>query len=358
MQVKFNLSDEDINKISEEAEAYKREYKERGMFQPGVPICFLGDGTYVFRIYPDRDAHGFIRLIKRVWIHGKVRIDDDKFRWFWKDERVDKLFGEAKEAGMEKMWGKFLYQYTSREQGYMMAHFYESADEQWTKKGQPYAVILDRRQMFAIQDFITELHPDDKRQILNPNNPAPGIKLSITRGGGKANVSCGIAGMTKFELPDLQFKDEDGNPIEYKGLDHVYITEKDKLADEDFFMLRNGVYQEIANFKALGGGAKDRSSEGHKLGQNEKTPSAEVAGSGFATQQTTQANSVVSAATPAAQSGEKQCRLADQTKINPKMAEAYPDARFGNKPNKSTPYCLACSFEEDCTIETQKSKAA
>jgi hypothetical protein len=92
----------------------------------------------------------------------------------------------------------------------MMAHIFECPESEYTKPRQTYGVVLDRRQMFSIHDFVAELHPDDKRQMLDPNNVAPGIKLSITRGSGKANVSCGIAGMQKLELPDLQFKDDDG----------------------------------------------------------------------------------------------------------------------------------------------------
>jgi hypothetical protein len=386
MPYNFQLSDDDFARINEDAEQYRKEYKERG-FQVGVPVCFLGDGNYIFRLYPDRDAKGFARVIKKAWIHTGITVEEKKLR-FWSDERVNKLFAEAEEAGLEKIFGKPIYQFKSREQGYIMAHMYECPETEYTKPGNTYATVVNRRQMFAIQDFIAELHPDDKRAILDPNNPAPGIKLQNTKGSGKANVSCGIAGMQKLTLPALEFKDDDGNPIEYNGLDQVYITENDKISDEDFFKLRNMVYTEIANFKASGGLAKDKSAEGHKFSDKAlESPAPLISHSTGPSQafhasqagnlnpeprapqeakpapeapKAAAASSTAPAlAAPTTATGEEiRCRLADQCKSNPKMAEAYPDARFGNHPEKSTPYCLACSFEEECTVVTAKAKKA
>jgi hypothetical protein len=358
MKFNFNMSPDDINKINEEAEAYRKEYKERGGFQSGVPICFLGDGTYVFRIVPDRDSKGFIRLIRRAWIHQRVPVDDRKLR-FWKDDRVDKLFEEAEEAGLEKIWGKPLYQFKSREQGYMLAYYFESSNDEFTKSKQFYGTVLDRRQMFAIQDFVAELHIDDKRQILDPNNAAPGIKLQITRGSGKANVSCGIAGMTRLEIPEIEFKNEEGEAIEYKGLDHIYITEDDKISDEDFFKLKGAVYEEITNFKAAGGKAKDKSSEAHKFSDKAADPSITNASSASSpVTATPQQASTSTAVTTAVDPDEIKCILAEQCKINPKMAEVYPNVAFGNKPSRPTPFCLACDIEEQCTMATAKRNKA
>jgi hypothetical protein len=379
MAFQFNLTDEDITRLSNEAEAYRKEYKERG-FQAGVPICFLGDGTYVFRIYPDHDSRGFARILKRAWIHTGIPIEGDKKLRFWKDDRVNDLFQEAEDAGMEKIFGKQIYQFKSREQAYMMLHYYESSNDEYTKPRTSYGTILSRRQVFAVQEFIAGMYIDDKRAILDPSHPAPGIKLQITRGSGKANVSCGIAGMQKLTLPELEFKDEDGNLIEYAGLDHIYITEQDKISDEDFFKLRVLVRAEIASFRAAGGKAKDKSAEGHRF-------SDKAAESPGPSQTVSQAIGGPSQSFHASQAGDLQataaklangpptasqavvsieanadgirCRLADQAKINAKVAEAYPDARFGNKPSKTTAYCLACSFEEECTLATEKrTKAA
>jgi hypothetical protein len=363
MKFNFNLGNEDINKINEDAEAYRKEYKERGGFQAGVPVCFLGDGTYVFRILPDRDSKGFVRLIRRAWIHSRIPVEGKKLR-FWKDDRVDNLLTEAADAGLEKIWGKPVWQYKSREHGYMMAYFYESSDEEFTKAKHYYGAILDRRQMFAIQDFIAGLHLDDKRKMLDPNNAAPGIKISIARGSGKANVSCGIAGMTALDLPDLEFKNEDGEVIPYTGLDSIYINEDDKISDEDFFKLKNAVYEEITNFRASGGKAKDKSSEAHKFSDKAaEAPTTSNASSASVTavpQQSAsvQASSSTAVMTTAANPDEIECRLANQCKINAKMSEVYPNVRFANKPTKANPFCLACDYEELCTIATEKAKKA
>jgi hypothetical protein len=62
--------------------------------------------------------------------------------------------------------------------------------------------------------------------------------------------------------------------------------------------------------------------------------------------------------TAAANPDEIKCILADQCKTNAKMAEVYPNAAFGNKPSRPTPFCLACDYEELCTIATEKKKKA
>jgi hypothetical protein len=343
MAFKFDMKDDEYDQISDEAKAYQKEYKESGGFQAGVPVCFLGDGNYIFRIYPDRDSKGFIRLFRRAYIHNGITIGGKKFR-FWQDERVNQLVQEAADAGMEKIFGKALYTFRSKENGYMMVHLYECPESEYTKPKNSYAAVLNRRQMFAVQDFIAELHPEDKRQILDPNIPAPAIKLSITRGAGKSNVSCGIASMQKLLLPELEFKDENGALIEYKGLDHVYITEEDKLSDDDYFALRTAVHSEITNFQALGP-AQDHSAEAHKIGQSPSESPPPQTSPAVSTPQLDEHGNV-------------RCRLAEAGKINPKMAETYPGAKFGNKPEGITPYCLACEVEALCKDATKKQKAA
>lgn len=380
-QYSFNWSDDDIKKVSEDAEKYREDYKKSGQtFQAGVPICFLGDGNYIFRIYPDRDPNGFARIIKRAFIHNRKTPVEGLYLRCWEDDRINKLFKEAEEAGLEKIWGNFLYMYRSQERGYMMSHLFEAPpDNDYAKPKNSYAIILDRRQIFAIQDFIAELHPDDKRALLDPNNAAPGIKLSITRGSGKANVSCGIAGMQRLTLPVLDFKDEDGAPIEYTGLDQVYITENDRISDENFFKLKKAVGEEIANFKAAGGHAKDLSAEGHKFkDQSDKatdssqerkdntTTTSETSTKDSKEQQISSGtvsdvkkteskstNSVTETETDTIR-----CRLEEQTRVSPALKATYPDAAFGNKPSKATPYCMICDIESECAELTKKRKAA
>jgi hypothetical protein len=358
MAYKFEYQEIDSQKISEDAEKFCKDYKESSQFQTGVPVCFLGDGTYIFRIYPDRDAKGWPRIIKRAWIHGRIPVDEKRSIRFWADDRVDKLLEEAAETGLEKLWGKFLYQYRSREQGYMMAHFYEvPAGQEYTKKGESYATVLDRRATYAIQNFIAELHPNDKKQLLDPNLDAPGLRLQITKAGSKSNVSCGIAGMTKLSLPPLEFKDDDGKEIEYKGLDYVYIKETDKVSDEDFFKIRQNISAEIQSFKSNNGPAVDKSAEAHRIG--DKVPNNSNS------KETNKIEDKVSEAREQAKEtvttkskNDIECRLYEQGKASEKVRSQYPDARYGNKPEKSNPYCLACDWESECEDATAKAKAA
>jgi hypothetical protein len=163
--------------------------------------------------------------------------------------------------------------------------------------------------------------------------------------------------MTRLEIPEIEFKDEDGAIIEYKGLEHIYITENDKISDEDFFKLKNAVYDEITNFRAAGGKAKDRSSEAHKIG--DKAADTHITNGSPAPvtavpQQSAQVSS--STAITATDPDEIKCILAEQCKTNPKMAEVYPNVAFGNKPSRPTPFCLACDVEELCTMATEKAK--
>jgi hypothetical protein len=246
----------------------------------------------------------------------------------------------------------------------MMVHLYDSPPgNEYALPKKSYGAVLDRRQIFAIQDFIAELHPDDKRQMLDPNNAAPAIKLSIAKGAGKANVSCGIASMQRLELPPLEFKDEDGAPIEYKGLDHIYITENDKISDENFFKLKQAVTQEIINFKSAGGNVKDLSSEGHKIGDRTADKPEEVKETKSEPKKE-ERNPKPDPKPVAAAEAEKseetgvRCRLAEQTLVSPSLKEAYPNAAFGNKPEKITPYCMVCDWESECKILTEKNRKA
>jgi hypothetical protein len=250
MTYSFRFEEEDISKISKDADDFVKEYITSGSLQRGVPICFLGDGTYVFRIYPDRDARGRPRLIKRVWLHYKIPIAGKRKVRFWKDDRVDKLFDEARQAGLENLWGKPIHQYKSREQAYMMAHFYEvPTGQKYTEMNKAYGTIIDKRSIIAIQNLIAGLDLEDMRDLFDPNNSAFCIRLSIARARSKSVVSCSIA-VQKAILPPLEFKDDEGNKIEYTGLDGIYIRETDAISDEDFHKLKQAVTNEKAADKS------------------------------------------------------------------------------------------------------------
>jgi hypothetical protein len=141
--------------------------------------------------------------------------------------------------------------------GYAMVRIFDCpSGGQYIKRETSMAIIMQPRATNAFSEFITSLHPDDKRKLLDPTIPAPAIRLSIIRGA-RSYASCGIT-MDAYTLPALVFKDDDGQDIPYNGLDDIYIKNDEILSDEDFLEFKRGAMAELEKFKSISGGEARR----------------------------------------------------------------------------------------------------
>jgi hypothetical protein len=59
MAYSFRFENGDIKKLADEAINFVKGRRNSGSLRTDPPICYLGEGRYIFRIYPDRDINGF-----------------------------------------------------------------------------------------------------------------------------------------------------------------------------------------------------------------------------------------------------------------------------------------------------------
>jgi hypothetical protein len=141
----------------------------------------------------------------------------------------------------------------------------------------------------------------------------------------------------------------------------IYITESQNISDEDFFMLKKAVYDDS---KLAGICGKPRTSRPRLTSLDKAADPASnplrrqllllILSLRLNRHKLNSDNFCIHCCCCSVIYRRDQCRLADQCRNNPKMAEAYPDVKFGNKPSRSTPYCLACDYEEECRVATEK----
>jgi hypothetical protein len=110
----FNLSDQDIDSITKDAKQFGKEFNEGRKLTPRVPFGFLGKGSYIFRLYPDRDANGRTRILKRLRVHTKLHISSEKAVRCVDDPRVATVIANLEKAGVTHLWGNPLYRYKAQ----------------------------------------------------------------------------------------------------------------------------------------------------------------------------------------------------------------------------------------------------
>jgi hypothetical protein len=358
----FAFDDKDVVAIDEQAKTFKKEYTESsGSGEASPKVVFLQEGHHTFRFYPDRDKNGMARIVKRIWIHRGLQINPKRKVWIWEDDRVNGLISELQKEGMENLLGKPIWQWYSQELGLACIHMFDTQDQEWHPVGSTVIVMLDKRQIFSIQDFISELHPEEKRKLLDPNTDGLGIKISVTKAGAKSNTSVGVT-MRMLALPmPPQMTTQDPNVrLPFEGLDKVYIQETDKLEQADWEEFRKNVYSELEKWKAQKGQAADATGAGADFSKKDgpgpnpgTTPDvnpnkSESNSSTPVKTETSSASNVTSSVT---------CPLAEKIKIKPEMVNDYgPDVRFGSHPTKNNPYCVICEHEEQCIEVTVKGR--
>jgi hypothetical protein len=387
MPYEFKYQDADTEILDKQANEYKEKYlSNSGGGATGTRAwqAYVQDGTHTFRFYPDRDAKGYARLIRRAWVHRGLPIGPKKKVWVYGDERVDALMNEIEQEKMTTIFGKKTWQWKSAEVGVACAHVFESSDKEWTIAGHTMVLLLQKRQIFAFQEFVADLHPEDKRKMFDPSLDAVGINFKVNHAASKSNVSVGIAGtrLLHLAMPPQLVADDRETLIPFEGLDKVYITEDQKLSDEDFLEFKKAVYTELEKFKAQGGQATDVTGGGGNGGNNVTSfkDTGPAAGPQSPTPQPTQPTpsnpepnpkpSPPLNPTPKPQDPEpppaaaivpndERCGLAARIKAKPEQAEIYGHGiTFGNRPDKRNPYCTICDYEKDCIELTLSNREA
>jgi hypothetical protein len=361
MAYNFSFTDQDIESIDEQAKAFQKQYKESGERRERESrprMSFLSEGKYTFRIYPDRDKKGNPRISRRVWTHQGLPIGEKRRAYVWQDKRVDDLVNELQREGVTKLGDNVnIWSCKSRSTHLMCVYIFESNDLTWNPPGSTLVWQLNDRQGFALQNWILDLHPEEKRLFLDPNNDkAPGIRLSIDGKGPKANVSISQAGMRGRPLPmPPKLWDSASEEIfhEFTGLDAIYLNEEeDKLSDEDFEEFRKFAYIELEKFKALNGPSSDTTQKGYKFG-NGSGRSAESSDLRVLPKTSGPLDN------PSPDTGTKPCPLAAAMKTKKDLKDKFGEnVQYGNRPGQINPYCQICDWEDDCQEVTLKNQRA
>ena len=391
----FALTDDDVEQITADAQQFQREYKESGGLGDWPMSTFLPEGNHVARIYPDRGEGGRARLIRTVFMHNSFPINEqgDTVR-IWADQRVDRILKEAEDQGLVTIRvgdkDKKIWMWKSRPVGIACCYWIESSDAKTIPVGKTCLAILDNRQMFSFNDFIANQHPEDKRKLIDPNNPAPGIRFSVTKGH-KSNTSVGISGMRNYALPmpPMMLRNDKEAEIPFTGLDRLFIEESDRISDEDLTSFENFIRGQIVKARAAGSLAKDTTGKGFKFGnrrgngedEQKALPAPQEAGPapwegdaakvpppGQKSATALPEKSEALPANPVPETGNRHCPLAEKIAAIPSKGVEFEEEKngkvmFGNRPGKSNPYCSVCDNEDACREATianraEKQKAA
>jgi hypothetical protein len=286
MAYNFTFSDKDVDVIDQQAKDFTQQFSDSSNtdkeYEPRPYVSYMSEGTYTFRIYPDRDKRGFARLSRRIWTHRSLPVGvfpDGNYRrlWgIWSDKRIDGILKELRDKGMTRLTKVAelpLWRYESQSNHIVCLHMFESSDPKYNPPNATYYVQLNDGQQFALQNWVNHLHPEDKRIILDPNNDkAPGIRMSVTKVSKKNVVNVDQAGMRPLPLPmPPKIRDAKAEDVfhDFTGLDEIVITEKDTISDADFDGFRKIMYEELAEFTASSGPPKDTTKLGYKLPSKE-----------------------------------------------------------------------------------------
>jgi hypothetical protein len=390
MAYNFTFSDQDLEVIDNQARDFTTQFSGNSNtsreYEPRLYIPFLKAGNYLFRIYPDRTRDGFVRLTRQVQVHRGIPIGfyrDGNVRRIhpkgvWADKRIDDLLQNLQKQGIDRqriVAGEALWTYMSQSYYLTCIHMFESSNEERNPSKSSYIVQLNNTQHFAFQDWIQDRHPEQKRLILDPNNDnAPGIRMSIKKKpDGKYNINFETITIPNVSLalpmpPKLRDAKLPDMFHDFNGLDSIMITEEDRISDEEFFEFKKIMYAELEKYKASAPPPKDTTQLGYKLPSDErgKTLLRDELDDDIPFDQGSSTEPELlepeSSKGTDLEASDEYCLLADKIKAKPDMMEAYGNGvRYGNRPNRSNPYCLVCDIEEGCiqeTVKNQNSQAA
>lgn len=221
-----SFTPDQLGGIGSQAHSTLQEVKAGWRGRSGIPVSFLDEGTTKFRIWPDRDSEGRVRLLKAAYIHNLDvgTLDEPNRIRCWRDERINKLADKAKDSGFAKHW-----KWRSRTQGYVMARVLECPQSDYLKPDMDVVLVLSRKQMEALLHWISTLDRDELTEF-DPNKRGLPVLMSLSGSGKDQQVNVRF-GRTQVPMPSTMELPEEA---EWEGLDEVYISESNRISDEDF----------------------------------------------------------------------------------------------------------------------------
>lgn len=320
-----------------------------------APVAYIDEGSYWLRLYPEirpeADGTRKMHIVRKFWSYtglakGVRRLPAPRDPECPVRKEVQRL----KDAKYGDAW-----KFQASEEGLIKACVYKSSlpkDHKYfgaEKLNKPTYLVLRKKQLTALNEFLADLSPEDLRKILNPRGSAPMIKMTFSKGAsGSASFGFDIH---EAVLPDL--------PAEFPSIFKVLIDE-DKMepaTDEELMKIRKSISGILAaNSNVINpddeSGAPPTQSETQRQ-QAAKAGVADILGKG-------KDKGVVGAGSPPPAKEEKP---AEQPAATPAPAAAAPseskaepdpvcpstDAalEFGAH-NPDHMDCITCPFEDKC----------
>jgi hypothetical protein len=219
-------------------------------------LFYLDEGKIELRLYPEvyTDAEGKkkLRIVRVIRTHqipgvGRIACNGEGCRFCAETKKLYQI--KYKEA----------YKTAAKDEGIVVGYAYSTTmDTKYVKLETPSYIVMRRKPLIALQQWLSGLDRDDLRAVFNPNKASASIDITITKGD-NSNASIGLSPKQR-ELPPLPDTFEEG------GLGKVYYDESDPKfgTEEDLMKYKKYVAEIVANKTNLispesGGGS--RSSE-------------------------------------------------------------------------------------------------
>lgn len=233
----LSINDADLDDLSLFAGVQKEaeENRDRNSDDNRAPLTYMEEGSYWIRMYPELilDEAGNRKLVpmRRLWSYGRNfgvrRLPAPK------DENcpIRKEVQRLRDADYKEA-----FKYTASEEGVIKAVIFKASGaaekSKYTKLNEPVFIVMRRKQMLALDQFLADMSPEDLRQVLDFRKKANVLKISFTKGSG-GSASFGFDLMQK-ELPPL--------PDDFPSMYDVLVTdETPPPTDEEIIKYRKGV---------------------------------------------------------------------------------------------------------------------
>jgi hypothetical protein len=320
--------------IQSEAETARQEQQER---ENRVPLSYTDEGSYWLRIYPEiraeEDGSRRMHVMRKFWSYtglckGVRRLpapagDDDRVR-----PEVQRL----KDAKYAEAW-----KFQAKEEGLIKVNIFRSSlpkDHKYIKINTPMVLVLRRKQINALNEFLADLSPENLRQILDPRNEAPLIKMSFTAGAGGSS-SFGFD-LTKAALPPL--------PENFPSIFDILLNKDTPLAtDEELHKIRKAVSTILAMSSNIVNPESDSGST---------PPSTTAADKKAAAQAAVKALLNEGGDAPSEPAKDEPKDKKKEANPEPTCPSSDPNLSFGHH-NPEHVDCITCPYEAECSKASQ-----